>query len=80
VAAVTAGPSLGALPTLWIHGENDPLAPLDATRPVMEGHLKGSDFDAKVYAGAMHEIFNETNRDEVLGDVAAFLDRALGTP
>jgi alpha-beta hydrolase superfamily lysophospholipase len=75
-AAIAAGPSLGALPTLWIHGENDPLAPLDVTTAAFE-HLGGSALQRKVYPGAMHEIFNETNRDEVVDDVVAFLQTVL---
>jgi alpha-beta hydrolase superfamily lysophospholipase len=27
----------------------------------------------------MHEIFNETNRDEVIGDVIAFIGSAVGS-
>jgi hypothetical protein len=26
----------------------------------------------------MHEIFNETNRDEVIGDAVAFVQRQIG--
>ncbi len=76
VAAIAAGPSLGALPTLWIHGELDPLAPLDVTRAAFE-HLAGTAFEQKVYPGAMHEIFNETNRNEVVDDVLAFVNARL---
>jgi alpha-beta hydrolase superfamily lysophospholipase len=76
IGAIAEGPSLGSLPTLWIHGEQDPLAPLAVTRPAVE-RVAGDALEQKVYAGARHEIFNETNRDEVLGDVLAFLDRAL---
>jgi alpha-beta hydrolase superfamily lysophospholipase len=72
VDAIAAGPSFGALPTLWLHGENDPLAPLEVTRAAME-HLRGDTFEEKVYAGAMHEIFNETNRDEVIADATGFV-------
>lgn len=74
MAAIEAGPSLGELPTLWIHGENDMLVPLDATRPMM-AHLRGSRFEEKIYAGAMHEVFNEINRDEVIADVIGFIRR-----
>ncbi|HEV2061448.1 MAG TPA: alpha/beta hydrolase [Solirubrobacteraceae bacterium] len=80
VAAVTAvaeGPGLKDLPTLWIHGEEDQLVPLAATRAAIE-HVRGSDFTERVYPGARHEVFNETNRDEVLDDVVAFLHRVLG--
>ena len=68
------GPNLGELPTLWIHGEEDQLIPLEPTRETMEV-IRGPATEEKIYPGARHEIFNETNRDEVLGDVVAFLDR-----
>jgi alpha-beta hydrolase superfamily lysophospholipase len=73
-----AGPGFGSLPVLWIHGELDQLAPLDVTRPVVES-LAGDDLQSHVYPGAMHEIFNETNRDEVLGHVITFLSRPHAT-
>jgi len=76
VAAVSEDDSLGELPTLWIHGTEDALAPLEPTRPAIE-HLKSSDFDQRIYEGAAHEVFNETNREEVLDDVVAFIHRAL---
>src|SRR6476659_6819153 len=33
VDRVAQGPSFGELPTLWIHGSDDPLVPLELTRP-----------------------------------------------
>lgn len=77
VKAVADGPGLNDLPTLWIHGEEDQLVPLVATRTAIE-HIRGSDFTERIYPGARHEVFNETNSDEVLDDVAAFLHRVLG--
>ena len=71
---IAADPSFGDLPTLWMHGESDLLVPLDATVPMME-HLQGKLFEKKIYPGAMHEIFNETNRDEVIADMIAFIRR-----
>ena len=68
--------SLGEVPTLWIHGELDPLVPLAPTREVVE-RIRGTRLEERVYPGAMHEIFNETNQREVLADVTAFLDRQL---
>jgi alpha-beta hydrolase superfamily lysophospholipase len=76
VRAVAAGPSFGELPTLWIHGEGDVLAPLDATTDAMK-HLRGSSIEEHVYPGAQHEVLNEINKDEVLDDVVRFLSRAL---
>jgi alpha-beta hydrolase superfamily lysophospholipase len=73
-ADVEAGPGFGDLPTLWLHGEDDPLVPLSITRPAIE-RLRGSDFIERVYPGAKHEIFNEIDRQEVLDQVAAFVDR-----
>jgi alpha-beta hydrolase superfamily lysophospholipase len=77
VAAVAeAGRLDDDLPTLWIHGSEDALAPIDLTRAAVEA-LHGSAFEQRIYEGAAHEVFNETNQDEVLDDVAEFLHRAL---
>jgi len=72
VDAISAGPGFGDLPTLWLHGEGDALVPLAVVRPVMD-RLRGDVFEEKVYPGAAHEIFNETNKDEVLADMTAFI-------
>ncbi len=77
VQTIAESGDLGDLPTLWIHGEEDPLAPYDATAGAME-IVGGSRLEQKKYLGARHEIFNETNQDEVLNDVVAFLRGALG--
>jgi alpha-beta hydrolase superfamily lysophospholipase len=76
VDAVAAGPRLD-LPTLWIHGELDQLAPLEVTRPAAAA-IRTAAWQEKVYPGAMHEIFNETNRDEVIADMIGFINAALG--
>jgi alpha-beta hydrolase superfamily lysophospholipase len=67
---------LGALPTLWVHGEDDQLVPIDATREGIDA-LRGVVFEEKTYPEARHEVFNETNKDEVLADVTGFIDRSL---
>ena len=72
VQAVAEGGTFGALPTLWVHGEADELVPLVYTRPAIE-LIKGDSFEEKIYPGARHEVFNETNRDEVIADVLGFL-------
>ncbi len=74
---VQAGPSLGRLPLLYLHGEADMLVPMPATRLVIE-RLKGQVFQMKIYSGAMHEIFNEVNRSEVILDMVAFIRNILG--
>jgi len=64
------------LPTLWIHGDADQLVPYDVTVTAME-RIAGSALEQTVYEGAAHEVFNEINRAEVLGDVTSFIERAL---
>jgi alpha-beta hydrolase superfamily lysophospholipase len=76
VRKVGTGPGFGDLPTLWIHGEGDVLAPLAATQEAVH-RLRGSNFEEHIYPGAQHEVLNEINRDEVLGDVIHFLRRVL---
>ncbi|MGI3200891.1 serine aminopeptidase domain-containing protein [Streptomyces sp. GLT-R25] len=67
---------VGALPLLWLHGDDDRIVPLPASRGGIE-ELRGADWSERVYAGAQHEVFNETNKDTVLADVTAFVDRVL---
>jgi alpha-beta hydrolase superfamily lysophospholipase len=43
-----------------------------AAEYVTRSHL--SDVEAIVYPGARHEVFNETNRDQVIADLIAWLD------
>jgi len=76
--AVQRGPSVGRLPLLWIHGVDDALVPLENSRSGIE-HLKGDVFEQRLYEGARHEVFNETNNAEVLADVTDFLNRTLAT-
>lgn len=76
IGEVKSGPGFGDVPLLWIHGELDALAPLEHAREVVE-RLRGEVNEEHVYPGAAHEILNEINRDEVLDDVVAFLDRVL---
>jgi alpha-beta hydrolase superfamily lysophospholipase len=73
VAAISEGPRLGTLPTLWIHGEDDGLAPLEPTRAAIE-RIRGDHLEEQIYPGARHEVLNEINRVDVLDEVASFLD------
>ncbi len=74
--AVGGGEPLGDLPTLWLHGDDDRLVPISGTRAGTD-HIRGTGFTERVYPGARHEVFNETNRDEVLADVVAFVREVL---
>ncbi|MGQ0467978.1 MAG: lysophospholipase [Sporichthyaceae bacterium] len=60
------------VPVLWMHGEEDALAPLEATRAAAHRSL-GTQLTTRIYSGARHEIFHETNSKEVLDDLALFL-------
>lgn len=65
-------------PVLWQHGEADQLVPLEGSRKLIE-LLLNAEVTAHHYPEARHEIFNETNRDEVLADTVGWIRReALG--
>lgn len=76
---VASGPHLKSLPMLWIHGESDTLVPVAQTRPMIN-HLGAFGFQEQIYSGAMHEVFNETNKNEVIGDVITFIKTVLAEP
>lgn len=62
------------VPVLYLHGEEDELVPLGPSRQAVESFPVEA--ETHIYPGARHEVFNEINRDEVLADVTAFIDRA----
>ena len=74
--AVATGPSLGDLPLLWIHGEDDQLVPIAGTRAGIE-QLRGTDFVERTYPQARHELFNELNADDVIAEVTGFIREQL---
>ncbi|MFI6436695.1 lysophospholipase [Streptomyces sp. NPDC050759] len=73
---VSRNGGVGPLPLLWLHGDEDRLVPLAGSRVGVEG-LRGERFTERIYAGARHEVFNETNRAAVFADVTDFLDAVL---
>ncbi|MFI1758620.1 lysophospholipase [Streptomyces sp. NPDC020571] len=73
---VAEGGDVGRLPLLWVHGDDDRLVPLPGSRVGVE-QLSGGDLTERIYPGARHEVFNETNRAEVFADVTRFLDGVL---
>lgn len=62
-----------AVPVLWIQGEDDQIVRFEYNRPAW-ATLEGAGAQARSYPGARHELFFETNKEEVLGDVLAFID------
>ena len=64
------------LPTLVMSGGEDPVG--DFGRGVSYVYNKlsvsGANVSLKMYEGARHELFNETNREEVFRDIISWLD------
>jgi alpha-beta hydrolase superfamily lysophospholipase len=68
-------PALTA-PLLVVHGSEDRLIPVAGSRRLVE--CAGSaDVELKVYPGLYHEVFNEPERDQVLGDVVSWILQRL---
>jgi alpha-beta hydrolase superfamily lysophospholipase len=64
------------LPVLVASGSDDPLAGGGALVQLLGQRYRDAgltDVTVRVYPGARHEIFNETNRDEVTAEVVAWL-------
>ncbi len=64
------------LRTLVMSGDTDPVGGFGkGVRKVYDGLQKnGANVKLKLYSGARHELFNETNREEVFADIIAFLE------
>src|SRR3954453_4248646 len=70
------------LPVLLLSGEHDPVGGESAVQVTALAHLfseRGLPVEQHVYPEARHEVFNETNRDEVVGDLLAWLEARLGS-
>ena len=66
------------LPIYLMSGDDDPLAGGGALIDVVADRYREAgvlDVTVARYPGARHELFNETNRDEVTTDLLAWLDR-----
>ncbi|TFD24710.1 alpha/beta fold hydrolase [Cryobacterium sp. TMS1-13-1] len=65
------------LPMLVLVGGDDTVGGERSALKLVTSYVKRSglrDVRLIVYPGARHEVFNETNRDEVIGDLVAWLD------
>ena len=68
------------LPVYIAAGENDPVnGGLALLTPLTDRYQAAGlvDVTVRVYPGARHEILNETNRDEVIAELNAWLDRVV---
>jgi pimeloyl-ACP methyl ester carboxylesterase len=64
-----------SVPTLAVHGGNDPIAPIDAVRAYTE---QIETLQLKEFPGAHHDILNETVHREVAAAVIDFVERQAG--
>ncbi len=67
-----------AIPLLMMVGSDDSLGAERGVRRLEAAYRQRAGFDdvsVKVYPQARHEIFNETNREEVVADLVEWLDR-----
>ncbi|MFO7689854.1 MAG: alpha/beta hydrolase [Cryobacterium sp.] len=68
------------LPILILVGGDDTVGGERSALRLTRSYVRRSglrDVRLVVYLGARHEVFNETNRDEVVADLVAWLDRRL---
>ncbi len=63
------------VPTLAVHGTNDPIAPVDAVRAYAE---QIEPLQLKEFPGAHHDILNETVHREVAAAVVDFVENQAG--
>jgi alpha-beta hydrolase superfamily lysophospholipase len=61
------------LPALLVHGGDDPIANASGSED-LHAALGSADKTLKIYDGLYHEVFNEPEREQVFGDVIAWLD------
>ena len=69
------------VPVLIMIGSEDPLGGEVSVRKLADAFVqKGelTDVEVVVYTGARHEVFNETNQEEVRADLLAWLENRLG--
>ena len=59
-----------------VHGSDDRLVPVAGSRRLVDC-VGSTDVELKVYPGLYHEVFNEPERAQVLGDVVAWISKRL---
>ncbi len=71
---LAAGLASLRLPILLLHGTEDRLVPAAASRFVHD-RVSSPDRTLRLYNGLYHEVFNEPEREQVLGELSGWLDR-----
>lgn len=64
------------IPILAMHGEQDALAPMQGSVDLIAGVSSG-DRTLRIWPGAYHEIFNEPERDRVIGEAIRWITDRL---
>lgn len=64
------------LPVLLLHGSEDELTPVSGSKSLYD-HVASPDKTLKIYPGLYHEVHNEPEKDQVLGDVLDWLQRHI---
>lgn len=69
-------------PVYILAGSDDPVIGRGAlVAPLIQRYIDaGLDVTARLYAGARHELLNETNRDEVVRDLGVWIETILARP
>ena len=70
------------LPVLFLSGGEDPLGERGAGVHKVAGQHRDAgltNVTVRLYEGARHELFNETNREQVRQDLTAWLKEALAS-
>jgi alpha-beta hydrolase superfamily lysophospholipase len=62
------------MPLLLIHGDADPITPAEGSLAFFK-NVKIEDKALKLYEGGYHQAFIDSNREQVLADVAEWLDQ-----
>ena len=65
------------LPILLVHGTADQLAGVGGSRALEAGAVN-ADVTAHYYEGLYHEVFNEPEQDQVIGDLVSWLGSVVG--
>jgi len=76
---VTAEATKITLPIMLVQGSQDRLVNPDGAR-ILYNTVNSADKTIKIYDGLYHEVLNEPEHPQVLGDVAAWLEAHLGSP
>ncbi|MBI5959262.1 MAG: lysophospholipase [Chloroflexi bacterium] len=64
------------IPYLALHGSADPLCAAQGTA-LIEQHCASADKTVKIYEGLYHEVLNEPEQEQVIGDVIGWLEKRI---